>query len=434
MAKKNTRRITAGGTPGVAGQGTSTIILSAPRIGGVDIADYMQALRDANRIDFPQRRRLYNLYTDLLTTDAHLNAVIGKRRAALVDQPVVFRRSEQIDEHMQQHLRSPWFHDFLLDLFDARLWGFSLFQFRREGEWLAYDLIPRKHVDPVRRLIIPREGQITGQPWDEYPDLLFVGKARDLGLLAQVMPYAIYKRLCLGYYAQYAELFGQPIREGTYAIYDEEARRAMLRDLTAMGASPVILHPDGTSVNLHEASQKAGSAELYKTLLEYCDEAESKALLGNTLTTQTTDTGTQALGTVHKSAEESINQMDRQFVLDVLNYDFTDLLLTLGIDVRGGSFEFEQPKQIDLAESINIDRTLQAMGLPMDDDYLYRKYGVERPRDYEQQKARMASTRTTEVVEGAGSVPQNRRAHGFGSRQRDFLASAPESTGADSEW
>ena len=173
---------------------------------------------------------------------------------------------------------------------------------------------------------------------------------------------------------------------------------------------------------------------MYKTLLEYCDEAESKALLGNTLTTQTTDTGTQALGTVHKSAEESINQMDRQFVLDVLNYDFTDLLLTLGIDVRGGSFEFEQPKQIDLAESINIDRTLQAMGLPMDDDYLYRKYGVERPRDYEQQKARMASTRTTEVVEGAGSVPQNRRAHGFGSRLRDFFASAPESTGADLEW
>ena len=67
-------------------------------------------------------------------------------------------------------------------------------------------------------------------------------------------------------------------------IYNDEARRAMLRDLTAMGASGIFLHPEGTELKLHEASQKSGSAQLYETLLDYCDNAESKALLGNTLT------------------------------------------------------------------------------------------------------------------------------------------------------
>lgn len=137
----------------------------------------------------------------------------------------------------------------------------------------------------------------------------------------------------------------------------------MLRDLTAMGASGIFLHPEGTELKLHEASQKSGSAQLYETLLDYCDNAESKALLGNTLTTQTDDTGTQALGTVHKNAEEAINHMDRLYVLNVLNYDMTEIFAAMGIDVAGGRFEYEQPKNIDLTARIGIDRTLTGHGV-----------------------------------------------------------------------
>lgn len=434
MARKKNKTITVGGTPGLTGQAPATIILTAPQIGGVDIASYMRAIRDADRIDYPDRVRLYNLYIDLLNTDAHLNAVINKRRAALLDLPIVFRRNDRIDEKVQEHLRSPWFSNFILDILDAKLWGFSLFQFRRDGEWLDYDLIPRKHVDPVRRLIFMREQDITGDSWDEFADLLFVGKPRDLGLLAQVMPYAIYKRNCLGYYAQYTELFGQPLREGTYDMYNDEARRAMLRDLTAMGASGIFLHPEGTELKLHEAAQKAGSAQLYETLLDYCDNAESKALLGNTLTTQTDDTGTQALGTIHKNAEEAINHMDRLYVLNVLNYDMADIFTALGVNVKNGRFEYEQPKNINLEARINIDRTLQAMGLPISDDYLCETYGVERPADYDRLKARMLQDRSTEVIETAGTLPQNRTSGNIWNRMRDFFGIAPDNDPGALEW
>ena len=434
MARKKKNRITVGGTAGVAGQAPATIILTAPQIGGVDIASYMRAIRDADRIDFPDRVRLYNLYIDLLNTDAHLNAVINKRRAALLDLPIVFRRNDRIDESVQRHIRSPWFNDFIIDVLDAKLWGFSLFQFRLDGEWIGYDLIPRKHVDTIRRTILMREQNLTGTSWDEFADLLFVGKPRDMGLLAQVAPYAIYKRNCLGYYAQYAELFGQPIREGTYDIYNEEMRRAMLRDLTAMGASSIFLHPEGTTLNLHEASQKAGSAELYSTLLNYCDDAMSKAILGNTLTTQASDKGTQALGTVHKSAEDAINHMDRLFVLNVLNYDLTELLVSMGVDVRGGAFEYEKPKNSDLTARINIDRTLQAMGLPIGDDYLYETYGVERPANYADLKISVSRRPVSETEESVTAVPENRITGGFINRIRDFFVPAPDEDAGALGW
>lgn len=431
MAKK-TERITVGGEISSANGTPATIILAAPQLGGIDIATYMRAVRDGSNIDFASRTRLYNLYIDLLNTDAHLNAVIDKRRSALLERPIVFRRRDRIDEGVQKHLESPWFNDFILDAFDSKLWGFSLFQFRRVGEWLAYDLVPRKHVDPVRRLILRREQSTTGESWDEYADLLFVGKPRDLGLMLQVAPYGIYKRNCLGYYAQYAELFGQPIREGTYDVYNEEMRRALLRDLMGTGGGMVFMHPEGSTLQLHESSQKAGSAELYSTLMNYCDDAISKAVLGNTLTTQAAEKGTQALGTVHKDSEEMINHMDRLFITNMLNYEFSDLLQSMGIDTKGGKFEYEQQKDTDLESRINIDRTLQAMGLPISDDYLYETYGVERPKDYEQLKAQMRR-RPTEVIETAGTLPENRAGGRFLDRVRDFFGHAPEHEGA-SDW
>lgn len=54
MTRKKDKKVTVG-----SGQAPATIILTAPQIGGVDIASYMRAIRDADRIDFPDRVRLY---------------------------------------------------------------------------------------------------------------------------------------------------------------------------------------------------------------------------------------------------------------------------------------------------------------------------------------------------------------------------------------
>ena len=59
-------------------------------------------------------------------------------------------------------------------------------------------------------------------------------------------------------------------------------------------------------------------------------------ILGNTLTTESSEKGTQALGTVHKKVEDKVLEADRKYVLNVLNYDMTDILLRMGINTEGG--------------------------------------------------------------------------------------------------
>lgn len=387
--KKRKGKITAGGNLPRPGQkGPTTIVLTQTKRFGIDIADYMTAIRSAENVDYSRRFRLYDLYSDILM-DTHLTSVIEKRKNAVLSSAIEFRRDGKPDETVNEQIRSPWFRRFIADIIDTRIWGFTLVQFYRRGEWIDYDLIPRKHADPVRRIILRHQTDITGTSWDEYPDLLFMGDPDDLGLLAKAAIWVIYKRNDIADWAQFAEIFGAPIREYTYPTDDEEARQRALDDAASTGSLAVFVHSVDTPMELKEASNKTGSSDLYDKLCERCNNEISKLFLGNTLTTEASDKGTQALGTVHEKIEDKVAQADRRYVLDILNYDMSDIFLRMGIDTTGGEFCFPEQKVIEPKNKVEILAQLKtAFNLPVSDDYLYEEFGIEKPDNYEELKKR----------------------------------------------
>ena len=128
---------------------------------------------------------------------------------------------------------------------------------------------------------------------------------------------------------------------------------------------------------------KSASSELFRTFTEYWDSQISIRVLGNTLTTDVQSTGTQALGTVHKDEEVGMNEEDREFVLDVLNYEMTEIFASLGYNTEGGKFVYAKKEEIDPAQQIDIITKLSALGLPLDHDYLYETFGVRKPENYD---------------------------------------------------
>lgn len=399
MAKKDKKRITASGNVPRPGQKQpATILLTQPKRFGIDTADFMAAIRSAENVDYSMRARLYDLYTDIML-DAHLTSVIEKRKNAVLCSDIRFRRDGQPDDRVNSQIQSPWFNRCIGDLLDAKFWGFTLLQFYRKGDWVGYDLVPRKHVDPVRRLIMRQQTDISGTPWDEYADLLFAGSADDLGLLAKAAPWVIYKRNTTADWAQFSEVFGMPIQEYTYETDDEDSRRRALEDAAAIGSLAQFIHGKDTHLNLVEAGNKTGSAEVYERLCERCNSEISKLILGNTLTTEAGDNGTQALGTVHKKIEDKLAQADRLYILDILNYEMADIFAAMGIDTRGGEFYFPEQKDVDMNTKMSILTQLRNnFQLPVDDDWLYEEFGIEKPKDYDAQKA---------ALQASASVPQN---------------------------
>lgn len=390
----NKKRITAGGligkTPG------QTIILRQPVRGGLDIGVYMQAIRKAEVVDYPQRARLLDLYDDI-AMDSHLFAVLQKQKAAVLSTPIQFMKDGKVDEKMEEHIKSPWFLRFLGDLVDHDWFGVggSLFQFYKDEKgWIDFDLIPRKNVDAINRVILRNQTDLTGESWDDFGNLLYIGEPRQIGHLAIPAFWVVLKRNNVGDWADFAEIFGRPVREGTYDAWDDEARQRLLNDIANLTGAGVYVHPSGTELKLIQADNVSGGGDLYEKLGQFCNNEISKAVTGNTLTTEAGDKGTQALGTVQKEGEENINFFVKQGILNILNYEMADIFAALGVNTTGGEFFFVPPKSRNTEEKVNVICKLKnELDLPIGDDYLYEEFGVPKPDNYEELKEELRRKR-----------------------------------------
>lgn len=369
------------------------IVLQMPEIFMFDMNAYMQSVKAARGIDFSNRARLYDMY-DSASLDLHLSGVIAKRMRGVTKIPIEFRRNGVPDDAINNQIKSPWFKQLRKDLVMSEFWGFTLVQFylNEEGN-IRYDLINRKHYDPIHRKLLKYQGSMDGVPIDDFPDMLFVGSERDLGIYAELLPAVLYKRGDMSDWAQFCNIFGMPIREYTYDAGDEDARRRVIADARRQGANAAYIHPKESELKLVEAGNKTGSSDLYKTFAEYWDSKMSIRVLGNTLTTDAKSTGTQALGSVHKEEEDEMNSDDRDFILDILNYDMRPIFASLGFNVEGGEFVYAKKDKINPAQQIDIVQKLSSMGLPIDDDYLYETFCVAKPDNYKQLKEEKEATK-----------------------------------------
>lgn len=459
------RRITEGGAlwrpEGSRTGGTRApepdIILQMPELFYFDMRAYVASMNAAEAIDFYSRTRLYDMYKSALL-DLHLSGIIDKRLVGVSRVPVEFRRDGKPDEAVGREIRAPWFRRFVKDVLWSKFWGFSLFQFYREEDGgVGYYKVPCKHYDPVRKVILRHQSDTDGVPLDAFPGMLCVCEdPRSLGMLAELVPMVLYKRGDMADWAQFCQIFGMPIREYTYDAGDEEARRRLLQDARSQGANAVYIHPKESALNLIESANKSGTVDLYERFKDACNTEMSVRVLGNTLTTDSKATGTQALGTVHQEEEDHIKADDRQFVLDVLNYQMRPVFAELGIDTADGGFAYAEARALDPNQQVDVIVKARAMGLPVADDYIYRTLQIDKPDDYDRLKEEM---RAKEVAErklrermassmGAsgegtpevGGTPENGRSsrrrvenrheNSFMGRLRRFFGEAPGVDGA----
>ncbi|MBQ6176677.1 MAG: DUF935 family protein [Bacteroidales bacterium] len=422
------------------GQGNPSIILQSPELFHFDIAKYRSALESAEAIDFHNRSELYDIYHSILQMDGHLSGIVEKRLSAVSRERFEFLRDGKPVDEVNRQIRSPWFRSWVKDAVASKLWGFSLFQFRRDEKgWITYELVDRKHFDPTTREVLLYETDVNGAPLDVFENCLLVcDDPRGLGKLANCAPYALYKRGNLGDWAQFCQIFGMPIREYTYSAGDEDARKRLLADARKQGANAVYIHPEGSSMTLHEAAGKSGTVDLYERFLDNCNDEMSISVLGNTLTTKSENNGTQALGTVQAKEQLKITDDDVQFILDLLNYDMTDIFAALGVSTENGEFVRVEQKYQDKQVQINVVSKLREMGLPMSDDYLYETFDVAKPDDYDARKAaidaereaaaeqrRILAQRLNEGARETRQEPTSEERRTFYDRFRSFFGLAP---------
>lgn len=359
-----------------------------------DVGMLKAAVERAESVQAPSRAKLYDLYHDVVTIDGHLSGILEKRTAAVTNKTLKFVGPDkrQIDE-LDGLVGSEKFGQLLRLIVESRYWGISGVEFI-VGDRFDFEEIPRKHIRPEFGEIVRSQYDFRGTPLSSLPWVWTVGDRHDLGILLRCSMYALYKRSGFGDFAQYVEIFGQPVRIIYYDAYDSWTKDELRNILNSSGSSLAMMIPKQAQFQMLDGKTSNGSGELQERLITACNSEMSIAVLGNTETTVASASSGYAQSREHSKQQLEITKDDLKYVLHALNSDkFMSVLRSYGYPVDGGHFEFE--REIDLstlAQRISIDLQV-ASRVPIADDYWYSTYGIPKPDNYDQLKAEQQAQR-----------------------------------------
>lgn len=358
-----------------------------------DIQSLKESVTSAELVHFPNRTLLYDLYHDIYSMDGFLQGIIGKRIDAVLNKRLRFYdKSGKEVEEVTKLMRSVG-RDLVRQIMLSIFWGISGVEFII-GDKLSFNEIPRKHIKPEKGIITKSQYGMTAENGgfiiDEMPFVWIIGNKNDLGKLLSCSMYAIYKRGNFGDWAQYVEIFGQPVRIVTYDAYDTKTKQEVKDILTKSGNSLAMMIPKQAEFQMLDGKHSNGDGKLQGTFKDACNAEMAISILGNTETTSSSSSSGYAQSKEHGEQQDEITASDLIMVENYLNSEkFFTILKSYGYDVEGGEFAYEL--ELNLAKlklRLEID-TKVSEKVPVSDDYWYDTYGIPKPDNYDELKKAM---------------------------------------------
>ncbi len=378
MAKKNKKKNNNANKNSVKKQ--FHFVPTATRRDNFDVQHWRRAITAAENIKRPNRTALYDIYSDILL-DTHLTSVIEQRENALLKDIIIFRDNNKENPAIEALLELPFFEELVLEIFRAKLWGHSLLWIDiAGGKFNDFELLERKHTIPEKHIFIHKLNDQDGIDYTKAPYNYYcipVGFKKDLGLLLKAVPWVLLKRGDISDWASFNEIFANPIRKGSYPLYNDDAKQELMEGLRDMGAFGSVIHPKDTDLEFLIANA-AGSAETYSKLQAVCDTQLSKLMVGQTMTTDSGSSRSQA--EVHLEVSKQYTDRDRRFVINTLNTAFKQLLEWHGFNPKNGKFSYATKSDISqLQARFNIDKELSKT-IEYPAEYFYETYNVPLPK------------------------------------------------------
>lgn len=344
--------------------------------------------------------RQHALFQDMEEKDAQIASDLGKRKlaAAALEWQIVppdgaNRLEKKAAAQASEVFRSLEVEDLILDLADGIGHGWVQLEIPWDRDGATRIVQQPRWVDPTwfqtrpefRDELRLRDGTLDGEElwplgWLSHRHKAKSGYLARLGLhRCLVWPY-LFQNHALGDLAELLEILGIPARLGTYprgATAEEKA--TLLTAVASLGHRAAGIIPEGMAIEYLEAAKTEGSN--YQTMLDWCERAKSKAILGGTLTTGTDrGSGAYSLGQVHERGLAELVASDaRQYAATIRR----DLLwplaaLNFGIDrpERSPRFYLDSSETADYEVLAKTLPVFVGLGARIPAWWLHEKTGI----------------------------------------------------------
>lgn len=348
--------------------------------------------------------RQMELFEEMESKDTHLFSQLQTRKLAVTGldwevQPFSQDETDQeIAAFVEEQLKElDGFSDNLMDILDAIGKGISF----QEIEWeyrdghvvvgnIEYVHQKKFYYDTLTdALMLRTEAFPGGIPLPENKFIVHRYKARSghpsrYGVLRVVAWMYLFKNYDLKDWVSFCEVYGMPLRLGTYdATASEKDKAALMDAIVRMGTDAAGIVPSGTDIKFIE-SNKQSSVDIYERLARFCDEQMSKAIVGQTLTSDSG--GSYAQSKTHNDVRQDLTEADCKAVMETVRRDLIRPLVefNFGVQAHVPYFILNATDTDDLKETAEIVNTLAAAGLEIPKSWLYKKFNIPAPEDGEE--------------------------------------------------
>jgi phage gp29-like protein len=388
---------------------TLTHDVAGPTLSGVrspitgSPADGLNPVRLANILreaDYGDPLRFLELAEVIEERDPHYQGVLGTRRRSVTQleisiEPASDRGSDvKIAEELETWLARGELADELFDVLDSIgkgysfteiIWDTSMSQYmparleRRDQRWFRFD-----QQSLTRPQLIGPDGEDEPLTAFKFIDSRIRAKSgipTRSGLARVVLWPFLFKKFTERDWSIFCQTFGQPLRLGTFPSGStEDERNILFRAVSNIAGDCAAIIPQGMEIEFIQAGNVGSSVDLYERRGDWYDKQVSKAVLGQTATTDA-ETGGFGSGKEHRQVQEDIETADATALAAVLTRDLVMPYVQLNHGpqkayprIKIGRPEEEDLKLFSVAIAPMIDR-----GLPVGIDQVLNKFGLKMP-------------------------------------------------------
>lgn len=353
-------------------------------------------------------RSQMELFEEMEEKDAHLFSQMQTRKLAVTGLDWEVQPFSPDDE--QDKMIAEWVKDQLMglenlddimtDMLDAIGKGVSIMEIVWGVDSDGYDVIDDIQYVHQKKLVWDSGKEEMLICTEQYPSGIplphnkFVvhrykaksGHASRAGIMRVVSWMYLFKNYTVKDWVSFCEVYGMPLRIGKYDQGASEAdKRELLKALVRIGSDAAGIIPDTTMIDFKE-SNKTTSADIYEQLARYCDEQISKAVLGQTLTSDSGG-GSYAQSKTHNEVRHDLTTADAKALAVTIRRDIIRPLVeyNFGTDADIPFIRFNSDEEEDQKEAVETYRTLICdMGLRVPAAHVYKKFNIPEPEENEE--------------------------------------------------
>lgn len=352
--------------------------------------------------------RQVELFEEMEEKDPHLGSILQTRRMAVLGldwEIKPYDENEPADRAVADFVRTQLenlegLEDNLLDLLDAIGKGFAVCEIMwgveagrvvvRELRWRHQKKFDFDEYDRLRYL---PEGSGVGRPIPPNKFVVHRYKARSgisprAGVLRTCAWMYLFKNYSVKDWVSFAEVYGIPMRVGTYEpSASQEDKEALMRALVQLGSDAAGIIPSSAKIEFPSvaAGATASGQSIFQALATFADNQMSKAVLGQTLTTDVGDVGSYAASKTHEGVRQDLLEADCKALAETLRRYLIRPLVLFNFGEAAcrrlpwWKFAYEQPE--DQQHMATVYTSLaRDMGLPISQAHIYERFGVPKPK------------------------------------------------------